>query len=329
MSSFRNLLLAFSDNAAPTRLAVNQFCTNVARRTNGMISISAVPDKQLGHSMTLINTVMSGNVDMLIQPVDRWGGMAQKFGCVSTPFAFDDQAHADRVLGAKFNAWVNPDLESLGLVNLSCWEWGFRQISNSRRRILKPEDLRGLKIRVPPSSIYRLMMVTFGAMPVVVEYEKMASVIKQKLVDGQENPVIVFSTYELHSAQKYLALLNYSYGTNGHLINKSCFDRLTPEQQVVICEESAKAGQLMAGLVRNNEAESLLAMAGQGVQVDWPDPEPFKKLVKPVLDALEAYFGADNQRSFMALLQDQRQPADLKTIAVSGQNNPLPSINTR
>ncbi len=312
MNPYKNLLLAFSDNSAPTRLAISQFCENVARRTNELISVSAVPDKQLGQPMRLLNTLMGGGVDMLIQPVDRWGGMVQKFGCVPTPFAFDDHAHADRTFGAEFNDWINPDLAYLDLANLSCWEWGFRQISNSRRPILKPKDLQGLKIRVPPSSIYRSVIRLFGGVPVVVEYDKLATVIRQRLIDGQENPFIVFHTLELQSAQKFISLINYSYGTLGHLINKSCFDRLTSEQQAILCEESIKAGQLMARLLRNHEAECLLTLASQGIQVDRPDPAPFMALMQPVHDELVASFGADNQGSFLEMLKRQRKPAKLE-----------------
>ncbi len=222
MSQYTNLLLAFIDVNAPTRRAVTQFCENVAGRTNGRVTVSAVPDKQLGKREKLFDTLREGGLDMLLQPADRWGAAIQKFGLIATPFAFDDLAHVDRVLGSEFHNWIAPDLERLGLAQLSLWESGFRQISNSRHPILKPEDLQGLKIRVPPASIYRSLIVAFGGVPVVVEFEKLATVLKRKLIDGQENPVAVFDEFELQSSQKYFSVWNYSYSVLGHLVNKKC-----------------------------------------------------------------------------------------------------------
>ena len=186
MSKFRTLLLAHhgGDNHA-IRLVVKQFTENVAQRTDGQIAIATVPNSTLGNLPELLRLVMGGTADMALQPYDRLGPRALKFGCVGMPFVFDDHAHVDRVLDGEFNAWALPDLDALGLVFLGGWEWGFRQISNSCHPVLEPKDIRGLKIRVPPVPPYRATILAFGGIPVMVEYSRLASVIRQGLIDGQ------------------------------------------------------------------------------------------------------------------------------------------------
>ena len=311
MNKFRTLLLAHhgGDNHA-IRLAVKQFSENVTQRTEGQIAIAAVPNSALGNLPELLRLVMGGTADMALQPYDRLGLCAPRFGCVGMPFVFDDHAHVDRVLDGEFNAWALPSLDTLDLAFLGRWEWGFRQISNSRHPVLRPENIQGLKIRVPPVPPYRATILAFGGIPVMVEYSRLASAIRQGLIDGQENPVSVIYSLGLQHEQKYLSQLNYSYSSLGHVINSRSFASLALEQQVILREESAKAGQFMRQLSRDHEAEQLAVFARQGVRIDQPGPAPFKALIQPVYQGLCESHGAENVRSFLSMVERQRKTSE-------------------
>ena len=311
MNKFKTLLLAHhgGDNHV-IRLAVKQFSENVAQRTGGQIAIAIIPNSSLGNVSELLRLVMDGTADMGLPPIEWLAQHAPKFGCVLAPFVFDDYAHADRLLDGEFKAWALPELDALGIVFLGGWEWGFRQISNCLHPILRPEDIRGLRIRVPPVPPYRAVIVAFGGIPVMIDFSRFASVLGQGLVDGQENPVAVYCSLGLQFDQKFLSLLNYSYGTLGHVINSNCFKRLTVEQQGILCEESLKAGLLMRQLLREQEAEQLVALASQGVRIDRPDPAPFKAMMQPVYRELGASLGAENMRAFMAMVDRQRKAGE-------------------
>ena len=307
VSKFRTLLLAhhIADNHA-IRRAVSQFSENVARRTEGQIAIATVPNSSLGHIPELQRMVMDGAADMVFLPYDRLGVREQKFGCVALPFVFDDHAHADRVLNGEFKAWALPDLEVLGLDFLGTWEWGFRQITSSRHRILKPEDLRGLKIRVPPIQPYLATLLAFGAIPVMVEYSQIINVINQGLIDGQENPVAVIHSLGLYNTQKFLSLVNYSYGILGHVISRRCLESLEEDQKSILREESVKAGQLIRQLVRAQETEQLEDLALRGVHIDRPDVAPFKAMMEPVYKQLYEVYGEENILAFLAMAERGR-----------------------
>jgi TRAP-type C4-dicarboxylate transport system substrate-binding protein len=311
MNKFKTLLLAHhgGDNHAIKRV-VQKFSENVAQRTGGQIAIATVPNSSLGNISELLRLVLDGTADMALPPFEWLGRYAPKFGCVAAPFVFDDHAHADRLLDGEFKAWAMPELDALGIVFLAGWEWGFRQISNCLHPILRPEDIRGLRIRVPLVPPYRAAIVAFGGIPVMVDFSRFASVIGQGLIDGQENPVSIYYSLGLQFDQKFLSLLNYSYGILGHVINSNCFKSLTVEHQGILCEESLKASQLMRQLVHEQEAEQLVALASQGVRIDRPDPAPFKALMQPVYRQLGASFGAENMRAFMAMVDRQRKAGE-------------------
>src|ERR1035437_7008955 len=274
MSKFKTLLLAHhGGNNHIIHLAVKQFSENVAHRTDGRIAIATIPNSSLGNLPELLRMVMDGTADMALPPYDRFASCAPRLCCLSLPFVFDDYAHVDRMLDGELKEWIRHDLDATGTVHLGSWEWGFRQISNSRRPILRPEDIRGLKIRVPPIALYRATVSAFGGVPVMVEYSRLVSVIRQGLIDGQENPVSIIYSLGLHRDQKFISLLNYTYGTLAHIINRNRFESLSAEQQTILGEESCKAGLLMRTLARSQEVEQLDVFASQGVQIDRPDRE--------------------------------------------------------
>lgn len=314
MAKFKTLLLAHhgSSNHA-IESAVRQFSENVTARTDGQIVIAIVQNSALGNIPQLLRLVIEGSADMALQPYERLGSYAPRFSCVSLPFVFDDAAHVDRVLDADFVAWAAPSLAPLGVALLGSWDWGFRQVSNSRRPILRPDDLQGLKIRVPPVPPYRSTFLALGAIPVMVEFSQLLRVIRRGLIDGQENPVSVIHALGLQFEQKYLSLLNYSYGMLGHIINGSRYASLTAEQQEILGDESLKAGQLLRQLSRSHEAQQLDEFASQGVHIDRPDVAPFKALMQAVYSAHGEIYGAQNVRSFLAMAERQRQPTERPT----------------
>lgn len=307
MKKFRPLMLVVPDNHLPTLLAVKQFTDNVGRRTDSELTVASIPISKLVNQPSLVSMVVDGKADMALPVHDRLNVCSPKFGCIGAPFAFDDYAHADRVIDDEFLPWVVPDLRETGITCLGGWEWGFRQFTNSRRPILRPEDMRGLKIRAPTTPLCQTAILALGAIPVMVEFEQLGRVIRQGLIDGQENPVSVIDSLGLQHKQRYLSMLNYTYGTLFHVINSNVFASLSPEHQAIIREESVKAGLFARHLLRSQEKEQVARFASQGMQLDYPDPVPFQALMGPVIKRLDELCGEDNMRAYLAMAERQRR----------------------
>jgi tripartite ATP-independent transporter DctP family solute receptor len=314
MSKFRTLLLAHhGGHNHAIHLAVKRFSENVMRRTDGQLTIATAPDGSLGNLPVLLSLVMDGTADMALPPYDRLYAYAPRLACTSLPFVFDDYAHVDRVIGGDdYQAWAASGPETAAIVHLGRWEWGFRQFTNSRRPLLTPDDMRGLFIRVPPLPPYPAAILALGGIPVMVEYSRLLGVIRQGLIDGQENPISVIHSLGLEHEQKYLSLLNFSYGALAHIINRDCFESLSGEQRAILADESRKAGEFMRRLGRSSEAERLASFARAGMQIDRPDRAPFKAMVESAYAAFGETYGSENVRSFLALVEGQRLTTGLE-----------------
>ncbi|GAB2883372.1 hypothetical protein GCM10027046_09860 [Uliginosibacterium flavum] len=307
MSSFKTLLLAHHTGDDPaTRIAIKQFTERVARRSGGLLNITDIPGGTLGSIPAMLQMLTQGEVDMALVPFDRLGELLPKFSLTCMPFVFDDLAHADRVLNGPFADWAMPDLLQRGLHRLSSWEWGFRQISNNARPILHPDDLRGLRIRVPPIPQYQEAMLALGCVPVIVEFSQLASVMRQGLVDGQENPIAVIHAYKIYENQRYLSLIDYSYGGMLQLINRQHFEALSIEHQQILSEESTNAATTMREKIRSQQAAQLEALRGFGMQIDSPDHAPFQAAMASALTHLVTRFGETRARTFLEMVEHMR-----------------------
>lgn len=308
MTKFKSLLLVFPDSTPAARTAVRQFADRVATRTDGQVTIATLPINKLVNQPALVSTVMEGKADMALPAHDRLNHCSPWFGCVGSPFAFDGHAHADRVLDGEFSDKVRPALGRLGISYLGSWEWGFRQISNSRHPILRPDDMRGLKIRVPTTPLCQESILALGATPALVEYEQLSRAIRYSLIDGQENPVAVIHALGLFRSQKYLSLLNYTYGTIVHIVRTSSLESLSLDHQEILRDESRRAALLMRQLVREQETQQLAEFSAHGMEISRPDPKPFRDLLEPVYQGLCRSFGREIEYAFLDMVERQRRP---------------------
>ncbi|MDO6386234.1 MULTISPECIES: TRAP transporter substrate-binding protein [unclassified Uliginosibacterium] len=313
------LMLAFSAPAAlaqvelklghfgaedhPAQTAAKQFAKNVEARTGGKVKIKLFPNNQLGNPPEVLEQAVLGAIDMSLSGQDQIAKYVPKFDAVSTPFAFKDYAMADKVIDGDFKKWVAKDLEAKGLVYLSAWEWGFREVTNSKRPILKPEDMKGLKIRTPPAFAYQAFVEACGGLVQTIGFSELVMAMKTGVVDGQENPIAVIYSLKLYESQKYISMLNYTYSSMTHVVSKRVWDKLTPEQQKVIQEESDSASKLMRHMVRDQEATQIAEMKKMGIRIDTPDLAPFKAAMPPAYEKVKAKVGAKNFDEFMAILK--------------------------
>ncbi|GAB2888544.1 TRAP transporter substrate-binding protein [Uliginosibacterium flavum] len=287
----------------PAQTAAKQFATNVDKRTGGQVRIKIYPNNQLGNPPEVLEQAILGAIDMSLSGQDQIAKYVPKFDAVSTPFAFKDYAMADKVIDGDFKKWVAKDLEAKGLVYLSAWEWGFREVSNSKRPILTPADMKGLKIRTPPAFAYQAFVEACGGMAQTIGFSELVMAMKTGVVDGQENPIAVIYNLKLYESQKYISMLNYTYSSMTHVVSKKVWNKLTPDQQKIIQEESDSASKLMRHLVRDQEATQIAEMKKLGIRIDTPDLAPFKAAMPPAYEKVKAKVGAKNFDEFMAILK--------------------------
>ncbi|MBS1157008.1 MAG: C4-dicarboxylate transporter substrate-binding protein [Proteobacteria bacterium] len=293
----------FAPDGHPCDVAAKQFKANVEKRTNGEVKINLFGNNALGNPPEVLEQVLLGAVDMSLSGQDQIAKHLPFYDVISTPFAFKDYTTADKIIDGDFKKWAEPELAKKNLVHLSDWEWGFRQLTNSKKPVQTPADMKGMKIRTPPAFAYQAFVEAAGGNAQTIAFSELVMAMKQGVVDGQENPIGTIYNLKLYENQKYMSILNYTYSSMVHLVNKKSWDKLNPAQQKVLAEESASAAKLARKLLRDDEAKQLKEMEAKGLVVARPDLGPWKAAMGPAWDKVKTRVGADNFKKFMDMVE--------------------------
>jgi TRAP-type transport system periplasmic protein len=294
----------FASDTHPCGIAAVQFKNNVEKRTNGEVKISLYGNNALGSPPEVLEQVMLGAVDMSLSGQDQLAKYLPFYDVISTPFAFKSYAMADKIIDGDFKTWAEPELMKKNLVHLSDWEWGFRQLTNSKKPVIVPADLKGMKIRTPPAFAYQAFVEAAGGNAVTIAFSELVMAMKQGVVDGQENPVGTIYDLKLYETQKYMSILNYTYSSMVHVVNKKSWDKLNAAQQKIVAEESANAAKFARQKLRDNEAVQLKDLeTNKGIVVSRPDLAPWKAAMGPAWEKVKVRVGPDNFARFMNMVE--------------------------
>lgn len=295
-------LAHFAAETHPGHVAAQQFADRVEARTNGAVAVELYPANELGSPPEQLEQTVLGAIEMNLPTQGALDKYEKAFGTVMTPFAFSSYEEAHAVLDGPFMDWAAPKLEAQGLVMLSNWEYGFRNITNSVRPVETPEDVEGLRLRTPSELQIVAAMEGLGAATTQIAFPELPNALNQGVVDGQENPIGVIYHFKLNEFQEHLALTRHVYNSMVHVINKDVFDSLTPNQQRILYEESRAAGQMMRAAVIAQEEDEIKALADAGMKVTRPDLAPFAAKMGPARARVAEYSGADNMEAFLGFL---------------------------
>jgi tripartite ATP-independent transporter DctP family solute receptor len=299
-------LAHYAEIGHPADLAANQFAEKVAERSNGSVIIEVYPANQLGAPDEVLEQNILGTVDMSLPTQGHLSKYSEKFATVMLPFAFDSYEHVAAVLDGPFMDWSSPDLEAQGLVFLSNWDWGFRNVTNSVHPINTPADVAGLKLRTPPEIQLQAAMEALGAQTEQIAFNELVTSLSTGAVDGQENPLSVIYHNKLYETQKYLAITNHVYNSMVNVMSKSVWDTLSAEQQTIIKEESAAAGNYMREMMQAEETELIKQLEEAGMEVTYPDRSLFAAEMDAAYERIAEIYGQENVDTFLKMCEDAR-----------------------
>jgi len=277
----------------PYHLGALKFAELVKQRTNGAIVIDAFPSSQIGNERDLIEGLPLGTVDFVLTSTGPMSSFEPKFGAPDLPFIFRDLNHAYKVLDGEVGNLLYKSLEPKGIKGLSWFENGFRQITNSRRPINKPEDLKGLKLRTMENPIHVAFFRLLGVNPTPMAFGEVFSALEQKVVDGQENPVGAILAAKFYEVQKYLAMTGHVYTAVPLMASLKLFNSFTPEQQKIILDAAREASAYERGLLAEQERTGLADLQKQGMVITYPDRTKLREATAPVYKQFESSIGPD------------------------------------
>lgn len=250
----------------------------VKERTNGRVQIQVFPNEQLssGNQPKGIEQLQNGVTDASFHSTIIYSVLDPKFSVVSMPWIMPNYESVDKAMNGPAGDKLKDVLRSKGIEPLGFGENGFRQITNSKVAISTPEDMQGLKIRIPSMKMYIDLFKALGADPTVMNFSEVFTALQQGTIDGQENPVPVIYTSKLNEVQKYITICNYSYDPLVLGVNKKLWDSMDKETQDILRQAAKEACEYQIKLNREEEAKQLAEMEAKGMKVTKLTPDQIK-----------------------------------------------------
>jgi TRAP-type transport system periplasmic protein len=265
------------DPTHPVNKRAQEAIDRIRNATGGRLEIKLFPANQLGSDTDLLSQVRSGGVEFFNQASVVLSTLVPSAGIVNTGFAFHDYNEVWKAMDGPLGAYVRAQIEKSGLLTMSkAWDNGFRHVTTSTKAVHAPEDLKGMKLRVPAAPMLSSLFTALGASPTPINFNEVYSALQTRLVEGQENPLAIISTARLYEVQKYCSLTNHVWDAYWILGNRRAVERLPKDIQEVVRRELDKAATDERADIAALNTSLRSDLVAKGVQVIEPDRKAFK-----------------------------------------------------
>jgi tripartite ATP-independent transporter DctP family solute receptor len=259
-----------------------------AKRANAKLGTKAkvvvYGSSQLGSDSELMKKLKLGTIDLAL-PSTVMSSYVPEFGMFEMPYLVKDRDHMVRIRDKIVVPQLLPAADKAGYHIIGIWENGFRHITNNKRPIVKPEDLQGIKLRVPKGTWRVKMFQAYGANPTPLAFSEVFVALQTGAMDGQENPLAQIYSARFYEVQKYLSLTGHVY-TPAYATAGASWKRMSPDVQKILAE-TAKEMQPVVYKMAAKLDEELLAKIKKhpGIEVNEADKDAFINASKPIYDA--------------------------------------------
>jgi len=261
--------------------------TEFAKRANaklaGKATIVVYGSSQLGGDKEMLQKLKLGTLDFAL-PSTVMSSEADLFGLFEMPYLVKDRAHMQKIEKAIFWPKLEPAAEVKGLKILAVWENGYRHITNNKHPIVKPEDLKGIKLRIPEGKWRLRMFQAYGSNPSPMKLSEVFTALSTGVMDGQENPLTQIWSQKFQEVQKYLSLTGHVYTPAFVAVGAKRWDSLPADVRKIL-DDTAKETQAYVYAQATKDDEQLVAkFTAAGVKVNQADKDAFIAASKGIYD---------------------------------------------
>lgn len=262
----------------PMNVRANEMAAKIAAESKGRVELKVFPSSQLGNDTDTLSQIRSGAVEFFTLSPLILGTLVPSAQISGVGFAFKDYGQVWAAMDGELGAHVRKEIaaKSTMFAFEKIWDNGYRQMTSSARAIVRPEDLKGMKMRVPPSPFWVSMFKAFEASPATINFAEVYTALQTKVVDGQENPLAIIATAKLHEVQKFCSITNHMWDGFWFLANKKAFERLPADVQEIITRNVNAAGLLERDDVKKLNDGLAADLKAKGMQFNSTDAELFR-----------------------------------------------------
>jgi len=270
------------------------FCEELEKRTSGRYKCQQFPNSALGGEREMIEAVQLGTLDVVNTSTGPIGNFVPEVNIVDIPFLFRDYDHARKVMDGPIGDELRAKFPAKGLIALAWTENGFRHMTNSKRAINTPDDVKGLKVRTMQNKVHIQAFQSIGVQPTPMAFPELFTALQQGTVDGQENPIPVILSAKFAQVQKHLSLTGHVYSPALIIMAPALWNRLSDADKKAFAEAGKAGGAAQRKKVNDDEATGIDELRKAGMQVVTNvDGNAFRRAMTPVWSEFAKQYGAD------------------------------------
>jgi TRAP-type transport system periplasmic protein len=275
-------------------VGIDVFAKEVEKRTAGRYKIQTFYSGSLGGERESIEAVQLGTQELTFTSTGPVPNFVPEARILDIPFLFRDKKHARAVLDGPIGQDMLVKFEPKGFKALAWGENGVRHMTNSKRAVNSPDDLKGLKMRTMENPVHVAAYKGFGIVPTPMAFPEVFTALQQGTVDGQENPLSVIMAAKFDQVQKHLSLTGHVYSPAIFLMSKAAFDKLSAADKTAFLESAKEAAKANRARVDEDDAKGVAELKSKGMSVvENVDKAKFVATLAPVNAEFEKQFGKD------------------------------------
>ena len=273
-------------------VGIDVFAREVEKRTAGRYKIQTFYSGSLGGERESIEAVQLGTQELTFTSTGPVPNFVPEARILDIPFLFRDKAHARQVLDGQIGQDMLVKFEPKGFKALAWGENGVRHMTNSKRAVNAPDDLKGLKMRTMENPVHIAAYKGFGIVPTPMAFPEVFTALQQGTVDGQENPLSVIMAAKFDQVQKHLSLTGHVYSPAIFLMGKAAFDKLSAADKTAFLESAKEAAKANRARVDEDDSKGVAELRSKGMSiVENVDKAKFVNVLGPVNADFEKQFG--------------------------------------
>ena len=265
-------------------IVAEKFKELIEPASNGNISVQIFHSQSIGNETEILQQIQMNTIQMGIitgGPFDTFDPVVR---VINYPFLFKDNEQADEILDGPLGAKILQSLERSGFKGLCFSENGFRDLTNNKHSVKRPDDIKGLKIRVMASALHKAIWQALGANPTPMPWP-IYTELEQGVIDGQENPLWVMEVYKFYEIQKYMTLTRHVYSPHIDVASLQWWKTLDANTQDLIQRTIHEAAVFQRKDNRSKNAAWLALLKEKGMNIEaHPDIDAFRAKVAGLKD---------------------------------------------
>jgi C4-dicarboxylate-binding protein DctP len=269
----------------PKHVAALAFKDHVEKATGGSIKVEIYPAGQFGKDQPTMEGLKLGTLELAVAHDGAIATVHKPIGVLGIPFLYDSHEHAWRVYDSPWLKEFSDDMiKKTGIRMLGLADNGVRHFTNSLRPINSPADMKGMKIRIQPSPVFKALVESLGASASAIPWAELPTALQQKVVDGQENGVTNILAASLYQHQKYVTLDGHVWSIHAYMVNERFYQGLSAKEKQAVGDGVKKAVAIHRKMTSDQDRNAKAILGKVGMQVTELSPAqvaPFRKLAQP------------------------------------------------